>query len=77
MGEQPDWASAYTFNGEQEIRIREADATKALEAIRPEQERFEQLRRIIWARDDHLHLAVVEYLRALGVDVEVDERYLE
>lgn len=77
IGDEPNWAQQFVFEGEVGIRKKHAEAVKTLEAIKPDQERFALLRRIIWARDHGLHRAVVDFLEALGVDTEVDERYLE
>jgi hypothetical protein len=77
VGDEPTWAQQFVFEGEAAVRKQEAEALATLEAVKPHQERFAHLRRIIWARDHALHRAVVDFLQYLGVDTEVDEQYLE
>jgi hypothetical protein len=76
-GEEPEWAKGYVFHGEREVRARGAEAREVLEGLEPAEDHFRWLRRVMWARDDNLHVAVVDVLRDLGIEVEVDEQYLE
>ena len=78
LADEPTWVrEQFGWSGEAEIRNREAQALAALEEVKPLSERYSHLRRILWARDDPLRLAVSDFLREIGLPVEDDERYRE
>lgn len=78
LAEEPTWIKEqFGWSGEAEVRNRETQALAALEEVKPLSERYTHLRRILWARDDPLRLAVSDFLREIGILVEDDERYRE
>lgn len=78
LAEEPGWVGeSFPWTGETEILAREAAAQAVLQEIEPLKDAFSSLRRILWARDNPLRLAVSDFLRLLGFEIIDDERYKE
>lgn len=78
LADEPIWVrDQFGWSGEAAVRKQEAQALAVLEEAKPLSERYSHLRRILWARDDPLRVAVSDFLRAIGLPVEDNERYRE